>query len=295
MSAVALEKLKTKLLYTREMTLSANTIDEKCLGDAIALTRHSGESVLDLQSSEWVCPCGSVAMTLLAQHRARAGLATRVLVPAEDGLLNYLGRIDFFRHLPAAVEVDQDLSPLSNHRRQDSDQFTEVILPHVRGVKEACSVVRGFLEEEDPSRWKSLYAPFEEALSNIYNHASYGLEETAFSCTQVQIYSNRIEIAFGDLGVGFHRTLSSGRAPFAPRTEQEALEEAFENRMTRWGRESHHGGGLKNVGRVVESLDGRMRMVTGDGAVRQYRDGERRYGTLSVPFPGVLGWVRLPT
>jgi hypothetical protein len=242
-----------------------------------------------------VYPSGIVGLTLLLQHRAQKGRHTVLIPPQNEDVLSYLGRIDFFTHLPSEVEVQGNIEHLKGRRRRDSPRFTEILLPDNQGFSDVCAVVMRFLEQQVSSGWRRAYRAFEEVISNIDHHASFRLPGDVFSCAQVQVYTNRIELAFGDLGVGFLATLRANPAHAYLDSHKEALKGALARKYTRWHREDeHHGGGLHQIGKLLAEIGGRMEIVTYDGYVKQGPSGRRNYNTWTIPFPGTLVWVRMP-
>jgi len=278
------------------MVLSGRRIDESHISDLARYARHGDTLEVNLTDVEWITPAGIVGLAMIAEYRTARGLWTNVSPPADDDVLNYLGRIDFFRHLPQRAVLNQDLSHLRRHERNQSHHFTELIRVSERDSSDVCEVVSTFLEKQFPTWWRRAYHPFEEVISNINSHASLGLDSAAFARAHVQWYSNRLELAFGDLGVGFLETLSSNPQHSHLSSEEAALRGAFEEGLSRFYRsdEEHRGGGLRGIGDTVRRLGGRVVVRSGNGLLSQTKNGRRRYRSLLDSLPGSFVWIRLP-
>jgi hypothetical protein len=278
------------------MILSAPKIDEGSIIQLAQYAEHTETLEINLTDVEWITPAGIVCLAIIAECRTAKGLWTHVRPPADDDVLNYLGRIDFFRYLSQRVVVDEDLSHLEKHDRNRSHRFTELLPVSERDASDICDVVSTFFERQFSTRWRQAYRPFEEVISNIKSHASFGLNSAAFARAHVQRYSNRLELAFADLGVGFLQTLSSNPHHSHLSSEEAALRGAFEKGLSRFHRsdDEHRGGGLRGVGDTTRRLGGRIVVRTGNGLLSQTENGRRHYRTLSDSFPGSFVWIRLP-
>lgn len=278
------------------MTISAdNSFDEEYIPTLGKYARYPGGLTVDFSDIKWITPAGIVGAFLITQYRSESGLWTLVSPPEETDVLNYLGRIDFFRHLPKRAVLKQDVSHLQRHQRNESHDFTTILPLDGENIREICDVVISFLQDQMPSRWRQVYSPFEEMLSNIENHASHGLRHSVFSCAHVQRYSNRMELAVGDLGVGFLKTMQDNPDNSDLSSEEDAIRGAFEEGRSRLNKTNdYRGGGLQRVSRITKNLEGQLTLRTGDGLLEQYSGGRRQYRSLSGSLPGTIGWIRLP-
>lgn len=256
------------------------------------LCQQAEPCVIDLRHTERVYPPGAVGLVLLARYRADLGHRTLFLPPVSDGLRAYLRRIDFFDNLEGLVDIEDDLSDTAHHRRNRSDRFTE-ILNVQEGIDDALQVIWAFLKREVSSdQLQSTYSAFDELLTNIDMHASLGQRTKTFACVQTQVYSNRIEMAFGDLGVGFLATLRANPLHRHLDSDEEALRGALENGISRFHDEAH-GDGLRRVALRTEALQGQLIVASKHGLARWLR-GTRSYESMSSPHPGTMTWIRIP-
>lgn len=253
-----------------------------------------GDCSLDLGAARCVFPPGAVAALALAEYRAAAGLATTVTVPRSADVLTYLGRIDFFKLLPEGVSVDGEIAHLDGHARHSSGTFTELVRVTPDGIEQLMDILGRFLQQHAPSLFRKTYSAVEELLSNIGRHASVGLGAPAYACGQVQVYANRIELAFADLGVGYLRSLRCNPDHAHFQTSEAALRGIIQRGLSRHHRpEETHGGGLRTVAQTAHALGGELRIITSDGQMWE-QNRRRSYSTTGTSFPGTLAAAVFP-
>lgn len=251
--------------------------------------------LLDLTPAQWVYPPGVVALTSLTKRRAELGLQTTIRVPRNVDTLTYLGRIDFFEHVSSAAAIDGDIEHLKAHSRNDSGSFTPLICVDPDGIEQLLHVLGKFLQRLAPQQFAKAYGAVDELLTNIHRHASLGLEEPTFACCQIQVYgTNRVELAFADLGVGYLASLKRNPEHTHLGSSEAALRGIVQRGLSRHHRpDETHGGGLRAVAQIARELGGDLRIITHDGEVWE-RWGRQGYSTLATPFPGTIAAAVLP-
>ena len=253
---------------------------------------------------EWLCdlgdvrcayPPGTVALLLAVRHRSGCGLITRIRPPADLNVLNYLERIDFFSKVREYATIEESVDHLRSNRRNRTGTLTELVSPTETGFDEAREVIWGFLKRHTPAQLSQAYGAFDEVLTNVADHSAPGAP-AADSHVQVQVYRGAIELAFGDLGVGFRESLSLN--PDLPRypDESAALRAVL---IEGHSRLAHHqpnrGGGLKQTFEVVHRLGGSAQALTRDGTAEwRGSTAQPRFGHWTVAFPGTLVRMRIP-
>lgn len=258
------------------------------------LARQPGVCEIDLRDVRMAYPPGTVGLLLLTQYRREHNLPTHIRCPRSTDVLNYLERIDFFAKAGACASFDADLEELSHHRRNPSDRFTEILTPSDEGFEEALTVIGGFLRKHFPEQADAAFRAFEEVLQNIDDHSAPG-RDPAYSCVQVQVFETGIELALGDLGVGFRASLSRNPnlAPFE--SEEEALRGALIHRYTRLPNNRARGGGLRHAVDTVRERGGIVRIRSRDGTVHNRpNSGRLAFDSVAHAFPGTLVAMQIP-
>lgn len=259
----------------------------------------------DMRDTVRVYPPGVVALALVTHHRAASGWQTRIQPPEDDGVLTYLGRIDFFDQIHSDAHVVGDLSWLQGHRRRSSEGFSELIAARDQRFDDVAEVVWNHLQEEAPDEAQPTFTAFEELLSNIEQHSAPSQDQPAQSFVQVQAYQGEIDLAFGDLGVGYRASLRENPDLHALADEAEALRGVLVEGHSRFRNREERGGGLRYVARRVRGLRGRMKILSGDGLARceSGRDDrapgrqdrlDPKLSTIDDAFPGTMAWIQLP-
>jgi hypothetical protein len=229
--------------------------------------------------------------------------ATRILPPGTDDVLTYLGRIDFFHSIHSDVAVHSDISKLAWHRRNPSHTFTVILAPSPDDFDLVADVVWRHLQQQSKDVARYSFAAFEELLTNIADHSNPISDVPAMSFVQVQMYAENVDLAFGDLGRGYLRTLRQNPELNTLENEREALAGVLLEGYSRLGhQEEDRGGGLRRIRQLVQRLDGRMKLLSTNGlAVTLSRTSSEPpppppVSTLLLPdaFPGTMAWIQLP-
>lgn len=254
-----------------------------------------GACTCDLAKTVQVYPPGVVALLLLARYRSEQGLATRIIPPQSADVLNYLERIDFFANVSTHAALTENVAYLQGNRRKHSGMFTELLTPTEHGFPEAKEVIWGFLKRFHIQH-TNVYSVFDEVLSNIADHSAPDGGPPAYSCAQVQIYQDKIELAFGDLGVGFRESLA--RNPDLPRftSDRDALRAALLERSSRLAHTDRaRGGGLRRAVDVVHQFGGTVDILSWQGKAWQVpRFNLPQIKSVSPGFPGTLVRMMIP-
>lgn len=260
-------------------------------GTLAAKAANAQFAELNLEAVRVAYPPGSVALLLLARYRELMGCSTRIRCPQNTDVLNYLERIDFFHKAGAGVDFDADLPALAKHRRFPSTRFTELLTPSDEGFEEVQNVLYDFVRQNARQQANALYAAVDEILRNVSDHSAPG-NNAAFSCAQIQVYKNAVELAVGDLGVGFLGSLN--RNPLLPKlaSDRDALEGAMIEKYSRLG-DRERGGGLRFAADAVQKSGGSMRVQSYCGFAYTVRDGIR-FQQHATAFPGTILSVRVP-
>lgn len=261
--------------------------------------------ICDLRNTHRVYPPGVVALALVTHHRAANGRQTRIYPPVNDDVLTYLGRIDFFEQIHPDAHVAEDISWLDHHRRRSSEGFSELIAARDQRFGDVADVVWNHLQEEVPDQAQPTFDAFVELLMNIEQHSAPSADRPAHCFVQVQSYRQVIDLAFGDLGVGYRNSLQEN--PDLPELtgETDALRGVIVDGYSRLGHREERGGGLRHVWQRVCRLKGEMKILSGDGLAhtgsasggatsREPRYTDPELCTIDARFPGTMAWIQLP-
>ena len=260
---------------------------------ALAAVCHDPGAGVDLSAVAYVHPPGAVALVLAARARQAAGLPPLVVVPPVSGdVRTYLERVDVVAKLEALGTDVSGFADVRHHERHASASFTEV-LDEEGGLEAATPVLWTFLVAQLGECGAPVaYSPLVALVSNVDRHADPTGGPTPPAAAHVQVYSNRIELAVGDLGSGFRASLAQNPLYGGLPTDKAALLAAIRDGATRHA-DPRHGGDVARVVRRVRVLEGAVRLQSRDG-VAQATASRVDYRTAGVPFPGTLVSLRLP-
>ena len=253
---------------------------------------ESGATV-DLADVAYVHPPGAVALVLAARARNQAARSPLVVVPPTSGeVRTYLERVDVVAKLEALGTDVSGFDDVRHHGRHASAAFTEV-LDEEGGLGAVLPVVWSFLVLQlGQATARAAYSPLVALVSNVDHHADPTGGPPPPAAAHVQVYSNRIELAVGDLGAGFRASLAQNPAYVALPTDEAALRAAVRDGATRHA-DPRHGGDVARVVRRVRALGGHVRLQSRSGGARATAP-RVDYQTTPVAFPGTLVSLRLP-
>lgn len=260
------------------------------------LSAYTEPCICDLRKVLYVYPPGIVGLILMLHKRAGAGLPTEIMLPQNSDVLNYLERVDFLSKLPDDVKLDQDVSFLAYNQRNQSDYFSELLTPTNIDFDQVKNVIWSFLEREVSGEVHPIFGAFEEVLQNIQDHSDPSRNQAAYYCIQVQVYQGAIELAFGDLGVGFLATLRRNPELLHLQNEVSALRGALLYGYSRFAHEKvHRGGGLRRASQIiVNRFGGKFKVLSQNGEALQSQTDGQKFETTQHAFPGTLVWMYIP-
>lgn len=265
------------------------------------LAHYTGNSIVSFETLQSAHPAGSVALILAAKHRQKEHHATLILTPKSKTALDYLMRIDFPRLARRySVLFDRPQQRLEQLYRQDRDRFTEILQVGAPRAKRVFDQVKDYYRNRFRGHFARAWSTFEQVFSNIEDHTASSGERPALNIIQVQGYQQHLEVAFGDLGMGFLKSLKRNPAHTTVVSEQEALSRVILDEESGLGHQNkNRGGGLRKALDAIQKLGGSFRLVSGDGvAFRGARKHENFQFTAMQPsFPGTIMavWIPFPT
>ena len=261
--------------------------------DTVAAACGESGSTVDLTDVAYVHPPGAVALVLAARARIEAARSPLIVVaPTSAEVRTYLERVDVVAKLEALGTDVSEFSDVRHHARHASAAFTEV-LDEEGGLEAVLPVVWSFLIRQlGQAGARAAYSPLVALVSNVDRHADPTGGPPPAAAAHVQVYSNRIELAVGDLGAGFRASLAQNPEYVSLQTDEDALRAAIRDGATRHA-DPHHGGDVARVVRRVRALGGHVRLQSRSGSARATRP-RVDYRTTLTAFPGTLVSLRLP-
>lgn len=248
-----------------------------------------------VDASDWfVRPCDVVAIALVASYRHNANWSPlHLIAPVERGGRSYLNRIGLVDHLEKLGADVSGFDDVRGNSRNLSSDFTEIVIGKDGDHVSAKHVLRRFIFRQFESDLTNrLYDPIATLIANVQDHATLG-KGAAISASQVQVYPDRIELAVGDTGPGFMRTLKRSTRYTGVARDMEALRLAASEGATRRGEGTDHGGDFQRMIRSVKQHGGQVHVQSHHGRLALKRQRIRYYHD-DMPFPGVIVTVELP-
>lgn len=230
---------------------------------------------LDLSRLKFIGPTG---LALLAAACGRATAIVEVEPPDDDGVAQYLARMDVLD--PDALGVATPGSRGEPVGFRECRRFTTL---------DECVATSGSLvdaigervELPRPSR-NALVSCIAELAENVVFHADS--RDGGYAAAQSWPQRNAIEVGIVDLGRGIRASLAAHPAHAGLGDDVDAIESAFRLGVTATP-ERNSGQGLFTTARLLEDNGGRVLVRSGGAYVY---DGARREGGAALNFPGTL-------
>ncbi len=270
--------------------LNANTI-----GDLLQAVQACDYRRVDLRPFDFIDVYASVVLALLLRFACTTRTPPELLLPESADVRAYLARQEFYRALEQWYGMDPELKELqalqwSGNPRVapltlvESEDVVTVIADRMRNL--LCTTAFGVPTEVADAAWRVL----SETLQNIPQHAGGGSGQTGSGFAALQLYSDALEVAIGDIGIGVRVSLRENRT-YRNCTDAEAQLAVLLHGATRTGNPGR-GNGFQITRKVVSGLRGTLVLQSGDTVTVCYKDTCRQ---LSCPeFPGTQLRIRIP-
>ena len=272
-----------------------NELDERVWALFAEVAGHNGPCILDLREMATISPGGLVGLVLMTRSRRR--MYTNIIAPPKKSPVSgYLGSIDFF-HLMRGHGNARFERPIDYSRQQlkpTEVAFTKLLVSESKDYDSTHRVIQQHIEVQYPETAAKLKTVFTEVLNNIRDHA--GEDAPPFYCIQVQTYKSGLQLAFGDLGIGFKGSFQRNPGLPAFETEMHALEGAIcHGYSSRSHINEERGGGLRHALDHVLKLEGSYRVLSRDGLASASAANPLTIEAFDSPFPGSMVWIDLPS
>jgi anti-sigma regulatory factor (Ser/Thr protein kinase) len=270
--------------------LNANTI-----GELLQAVQACDYRRVDLRPYDFIDVYASVVLALLLRFSCTTRTPPELLLPESADVRAYLARQEFFKALEQWYPIDAELRDLhalqwtANPRVApltlvESEDVVTVIADRMRTL--LCSSGFGVSPAVADAAWRVL----SETLQNIPQHAGVGSSHPGSGFAALQLYSDALEVAIGDIGIGVRASLRENRR-YRNCTDAEAHLAVLLHGATRTGNPGR-GNGFQITRQVVSGLRGTLVLQSGNTVTFCYKDTCRQ---LPCPkFPGTQLRIRIP-
>ncbi len=252
------------------------------------------EYVIDASGLQFVEPMGLVQLALLVHHLTDLSSLVRFVAPLDSDLAHYLNRMDFYNHIPDAVEVVNVLDTSSACPADRSDVLipvrffrTDVDVEHL--FEDVAKFLQGMVVVKTIT--STLYSTLTVAIPELCGNVSSHSSSPCGGILTAQTYRHGSYLAVGDLGIGIREHLTRNPKYQSIGTDEEAIRRAMEPGVT--GTRDRRGYGFDEVlEQLEETADAELYVHSGNGWVRTVvRRGRRRKTSATDhqrSFPGTL-------
>lgn len=222
---------------------------------------------LDLSHVNFITPGGLVGLACLLEAWTAEHGAVSLVTPNDLGVVGYMHRMDFFKHLEGKISPDKNLSYLDSRGRYPAS-LSE--LRRVGSREDADEVSAQFFEilSEDGLREAEVdrcCKVLTESLNNVLDHADSSCG--AYTAIQKWPKTDTVVVAVADAGVGIPHTIRDHpRVQRVGRTDEALIKLAAEDKVSR-ERVQGRGGGLTSALTSVGNGCGRLMIWSGRGWV----------------------------
>jgi hypothetical protein len=277
------------------MARFSNPLNAGTIGDLLATVQAGDYRCVDLRPFDFIDVYASVVLALMLRHACTTRTPPDLLLPESPDVRAYLARQEFFTTLEPWYPIDQELKDLQALRWSgnprvapltlvESEDVVTVIADRMRSLLVSSSF--GVSTAVADAAWRVL----SETLQNIPQHAGLGLECPGSGFAALQLYSDALEVAIGDIGVGVRASLQENRM-YRKCTGADAHLAVLLHGATRTGNPGR-GNGFQITRQVVGNLRGTLVLQSGSIVTVCYRDTYRQ--TLCPHFPGTQLRIRIP-
>lgn len=262
----------------------------------VCRARRSATQRLDVgPPSHFVDVYATMGLALLVRSACRQGYTPTIYAPASDDVRSYLARQDFFEVISPWYKIPQELQDLKQRRWHDNPRVAPLTLIESEDcISPVVNRVQQLLVSPEFGVSKpvadGVSKILSEALQNVPQHASVGLNWTEPGIAVLQMYPGALELAIGDTGVGLRASLRGTRVA-AGKSDQQLQTMVLRDGLSRIP-DIGRGNGLPFVAATIVRLGGLLRMQSGESVTFVTTIGYR-YKSCST-FPGTQLWIRIP-
>ena len=251
--------------------------------------RDQPDLTIGLPADARLDAAGIVLLAAGIARRQEKGLRTWIASPSDGGeAITLLHGLDFFREL--GVEPEHPPPQLQPPQWVALRRLVDLGAARRQGDSTR-ELLERFVPTIPASTVRAAHFVFDELAANVVQHSKAA--ETGFGLAMAAPETRRIQIAFGDAGVGFLESLSSN-PEFEGRVQDhgQAVRLALNKSVSRAGT-GNLGMGLFLLSTLADRLHGNLWIASGDALLVRRTEGERRVEEI-VPTAGWGGaWLCL--
>lgn len=242
---------------------------------------------------KYIYPCDIVAIAALSHNGGMKGHKPKVILPIDAARSTYLQRIEFIETLESCNTLienkpDRQINKYPNH------SLTELINVGDQGIADIIGILLRY-GKDHLLGYADHFHSISELIINIDQHASHTREFKAQAFVHAQIYSNRIEVAAADLGVGILHSLRSNPQHTHISSAKEAFIEIVKGKGQGVSRvdDTDRGYGIRSSVSHLREVQGELSLISDDAHV-YLKNGKGTITSLPFCFPGTALTLRIP-
>jgi hypothetical protein len=261
------------------MDLTFWNVGQRCAG--VKLT--DARPIVNLSDVTFITPFALMYLGMFLRHFNAQGKAFSVRLPRRESVKNHFARQQFWERFNFNAEV---VVAESTRWRRTLTSLNDIVdldrsIPNL--AEDLAYRVQGILAARTKALpWTTIEETVAELVQNFIDHAG-----KQFAAFMVQYYPKiqTCSLAIGDCGRGIRASLSSlpKYANLLARPHREAVMTAFQYGVSV---KPVGGAGFSTILEGVETLDGELRLATGDEYVVASK-GRFRAGPMGFSLPGV--------
>jgi hypothetical protein len=222
---------------------------------------------IDLRPFDFVDVYATMGLALLVRSSCCEGHYPRIYAPTSDEVKAYLARQNFFEVISPWYAIPQEFKDLKERRWDGNPRVAPLtLIERELNVTPVVFRIQRLLVSAEfgvpTAVADGVSKILTELLQNIPQHASIGQDWEEAGIAVLQAYSDRLELAVGDAGIGMKTSLQ-GNPVARGRSDQELQILTLQHGLSRVPTKGR-GTGLPSVATTIARLGGRLRLQSGN-------------------------------
>ena len=250
---------------------------------------------IDLRRFDFIEVYPTMVLALLLRYCCTMKVPPELLLPESENVRAYLARQELFKIIGEWYQIDGGLRELESRQWPGNPRVAPITTIKSEGaVTQVVDRLRGLLVTPEFGVSKRIaddvWRVLSETLQNIPQHASLDPNEPETGFASLQLYSNRLDLAIGDAGIGIRCSLSQNIL-YRQCSDAQSHLEVLKRGATKTAK-AGRGNGLQRTAGIIGALGGILRLQSGD-CVTEFSSGKYRQRACTV-FHGTQILVRIP-